>query len=182
MSCVFGIILAAGAGRRMGGPKAGLVVAGRSLLEHHAARLRGVTDHVLAVVRARQDAIAVAQIEVHTLDPAGSLALAVQALDRTHPARDTDVVVITPVDMMPPASSTLSRLIAAASGASAVTPRHDGASGHPIVVRRPVLDVYRTSAPRLRDVLSGVHRLRLDVEDPCVLGDFDTPADLPRAV
>lgn len=174
---VFGIVLAAGAGQRMGGPKADLVLDGTTLLAQHVARLREVSAaHVVAVVRAPQ-AVDAELVVGATAHPGASLARAVAALER-FAAHAGDAVIVTPVDLRPPSVTTLRTLVAALGVADAATPRYAGRSGHPAVVRRAVLAPYRTSAPRLRDVLAAVRRLRVDVEDPSVLGDFDTPADL----
>ncbi|AKU99425.1 hypothetical protein AKJ09_06089 [Labilithrix luteola] len=94
-------------------------------------------------------------------------------------------VVVTPVDMLPVAPATLQSLLGAVErGAVAATPVFRGRGGHPVVVRGELLAVYAsaTSAPRLDRVLNdaGERRVRVAVDDPTVLADYDVPTDCPE--
>jgi CTP:molybdopterin cytidylyltransferase MocA len=177
-----GIVLAAGAGVRMGGPKALLMVDGEPLASVHARRLREAgCRRVVIVTRAELAARFFMEAEVAVSaapDPAGSLAIGLRALA---PLAD-DVLVITPVDAWPALVATVGRLVRTVrSGADAATPTRDARGGHPVALRARVLDC---DAPRpLRDVLNdlGAKRMRVQVDDPGIAVDLDTPDDVQRA-
>lgn len=176
----------------MGGPKALVHVGGRALLERHLERLHasGCTS-VTAVVRpadadvaraiARRLPFDVTLVAAATPSQAASLASAIGQLV----LEDGDVVAITPVDLLPPRPATVRALAAALASASALaaTPSFRGQGGHPALVRPEVLAPYvRGEPPPLRDVLEalGARRVRVEVDDAAVTGDFDRPDDLPR--
>lgn len=195
MTTVCGIVLAAGEGRRMGGSKALLELHGATLVEHHVARLVEIgCTSVAVVVQPGLAGVVRALLQAHrevlvhgvtTGSQAESLAVGVRVL---HQGRSTgdDVIVVTPVDMLPAEARTYRALLAHLTGAVvAVTPLHRGRGGHPVVARRAVLSSYeadaRGSAPTLREVLAAVgvpRRRRVELDDPRVLGDLDTPADV----
>jgi CTP:molybdopterin cytidylyltransferase MocA len=178
------IILAAGAGARMGGAKATLVVEGEPLARRHARRMReaGCEDVVL-VTRAElalRFAADAAVVVSAAPDPAGSLALGLRALA---PAPG-DLVVVTPVDAWPARPETIAALIAAVrGGALAATPSHGGRGGHPVVARGAVLAPLAEAPRPLRGALAalGSARVRIDVDDASVTRDLDTPADVLEA-
>jgi CTP:molybdopterin cytidylyltransferase MocA len=182
---VVGIVLAAGDGVRMGGSKALLALDGEPLVLVHAARLlEGGCARVVAVVRAdvlgtlgvvKDARLVVSDAE----DQAGSLAVALGE----HRAPPDEIVVVTPVDAAPAGQETIRRLVdEVAKGVLAATPRFETKSGHPIACRRSVLEPYRGKPPYppLRDVLRalGDKRSRIDVNDPRVGVDLDTPEDV----
>lgn len=186
MTSLCGIVLAAGEGRRMGGPKALLEVRGSALVEQHVARLveAGCTCVVIVVRPAQADAVRrllgkypQATVEaVVTSSQSDSLAAGLRVVP-SH-----DVLIITPVDLLPANLATHQRLLAALDHATlAVTPLHAGRGGHPVIARRVLLDSFADRPRPLRDILAeaGEARQRIEVDDPRVLGDFDTPADLP---
>lgn len=196
-SAPLAIVLAAGAGRRMGIPKASLVTGGRSLLDHHALRLAELGCHRIALVVPPAIAAALGDrpraagaflVPVVSQSPAESLAAGIQALAI---AREPgEVVVVTPVDLLPPGAPTLEKLLGALldhdcdPSALAATPTYRGRGGHPVVVRRAVLAEHLSAPtpPPLRDILRRIEReggrRRIEVTDPRILGDLDTPADL----
>jgi|CZKU01.1.fsa_nt_gi CTP:molybdopterin cytidylyltransferase MocA len=197
MTTLGGIVLAAGEGRRMGGAKALLALEGATLVEHHVARLVQVGCTTIAVV-VRPDTAEVvrtllrehreARVEaVTTSSQAESLAAGLRALDEAGSTRH-DVIVVTPVDMLPAEVATHHTLLAHLTGAAlAVTPVYGGRGGHPVVARRVMFAPYEAAgagalAP-LREVLAEAaeSRRRVEVDDPRVLGDLDTPSDV-RAV
>jgi molybdenum cofactor cytidylyltransferase len=183
---VVGIVLGAGDGVRMGGSKALLTLDGTSGVEAHASRLRDAgCRRVVAAVRASAlGALGVvknARLVVSGADDqAGSLAIALHE-ERALP---NDIIVITPVDAAPAGQATIERLIAEVSkGALAATPRFEGKSGHPVACRKSVLEPYSKKSaayPPLRDVIRalGTARVRVDVNDPRVVVDLDTPEDV----
>jgi molybdenum cofactor cytidylyltransferase len=185
-SDVVGIVLAAGDGVRMGGSKALLTLDGVSGVEAHATKLRDAgCSQVVAAIRP----LALASLGVvkearlvasDAPDQAGSLAV---VLREVRLLADV-IVIVTPVDAAPAGLMTLEKLVDEVErGAQAATPRFEGKSGHPMVCRRSVLEPYMTrkaSYPPLREVLRGLGsaRVRIDVSDPRVVVDLDTPEDV----
>ncbi len=171
----------------MGGPKALLLVAGEPLARLHARRLQEVARATVVIVtraelaaRFAGDAIVVAS---SAPDPAGSLAVGLGAL-AAEPFHPDDLLIITPVDALPVRAETLAALLSAVvAGAEAATPRYRERGGHPVVIRARALAGYALAPRPLRDVLAelGERRVRVEVEDPSVATDLDTPEDV-RAV
>ena len=178
---VVGIVLAAGAGRRFGGPKAEVVLAGERLLDRAVRVLRtgGCTD-VVAVVRARArvvDARAVVNDDPER-GMASSLALGLQAAAETSASRA--VVVLADMPGVQPTT------VAAVAGSSApiAMAGYAGRRGHPIAFARELW----------AEVAENVHgdegaRAYIDAHPELVsvveigdarraLADIDTAADL----
>lgn len=179
------IVLAAGEGRRMGGPKGLLIVDGRPLIEAHVQRLREVGCGPVVVVARGVSAELVERLPhvlvlcAQTGSMAASLAFGVREL----PERADGLVVVAPVDGLPARISTLHALLhaAASEGVLVATPQHRGRGGHPIVLRQQLLRRFgEGDAGTLRELVRGVgaRRRRVEVDDPGVLIDLDTPDDL----
>lgn len=177
------VVLAAGSGGRMGGPKARLLVGDAPLALLHVRRLREARARGIVVVARPDDVAWLAGLGVDAVassapNPAGSLAVGVRAL------APGETVLVTTVDTLPARVATIEALRArVAAGARAATPVHAGSGGHPVVVRADVLDAYRRGdPPPLRDVLAalGDERARVEVDDAAVVGDLDTPEDVVR--
>ena len=170
----------------MGGPKAALVVDGRTLLAHHLERLYALGCAPILVVLHEDvgppEALppSVRILAARTPSQAASLALAVAALPAS-----AEAVLVTPVDLLPPRLDTLRTLVAAlGEGHLAVSPTFGARGGHPVIVRRALLTPYaRGDAPPLRALLdeAGARRLRVPVDDERVCGDLDRPSDLADA-
>lgn len=178
------LILAAGSGGRMGGPKARLLVDGVPLVLRHVRRAREAgCERVLVVARPEDlDWLATEGVEAvasRAPDQAGSLAVGVRAL------RDVrDHVLVTPVDTLPASCATITSLRGRiCDSIDAVSPRFEGRGGHPLIVRSRVLDPYREGlSPTLRELLAtlGIRRIRLPVDDPATALDLDLPEDVVR--
>jgi CTP:molybdopterin cytidylyltransferase MocA len=179
------IVLAAGEGRRMGGPKALLVVDGKPLIHAHVQRLQELGCSPIIVVMREATAAALGTITgveiiaANTDSMAGSLKVAVASLS---PGPDR-IVIVAPIDTLPARRSTLHALLTAASvdGVHVATPQYRGRSGHPIAIREELLQVFRAGyAGTLRDLVrsAGAARQRLEVADASVQIDLNTPADL----
>ncbi|MDT4894154.1 MAG: hypothetical protein QOE97_3189 [Pseudonocardiales bacterium] len=177
-STIAGVVLAAGAGSRMGGPKAELVVAGTRLVDRAAAALHAAgCVPVLAVVRCGVE-VPGATVLVNRRPEDGlrsSLAIAIEA------ASGSDAVAVCLVDQ-PGIGATAVRAVAAAwrPGRIAVAD-FAGTRGHPVVMA-PAL--WRT-ALELAAPDDGARRLlqsRPDLVDAVAVPgdprDLDTPADL----
>jgi len=194
---IVAIVLAAGQGSRLGGPKALLLVrdpAASNALEiplieaQCRDRLAAESDRVLAVLRPDTAALvadrlraAGAEIVVShapdALGPAGSLAAAAAYLG---PAPALTAVVITPVDVRASAAAVRSLIGALSPGAGlpplAAVPRFSGRKGHPVVLHPAALARYLApDVPPLRDHLRalGDRVVGLDVDDPHVAEDLD---------
>jgi nicotine blue oxidoreductase len=181
---IAGLVLAAGEGRRMGAPKALLVVDGLPLVARHAARLTEAGCGELVIV-VRPALVASVEafgtgariVGASTAAQAESLEVGLAALP------PWGELLVTPVDLLPARVETLRALLAELrrSGACAVTPEYAGRGGHPVALaasfgaaRRPGEGV----SLRAQLEALGPRRRRLPVDDPAVLGDFDTPAAL----
>jgi CTP:molybdopterin cytidylyltransferase MocA len=114
--------------------------------------------------------------------PAGSLAYAATRLG------DADVALITPVDAPPARADTVARLLKRLEGDPtllAARPVYHGRAGHPVALRRAALARYtEPDPPALRDHLRalGAACAGVDVPDPTVLIDLNTPADVMGAI
>lgn len=199
------IVTAAGLGERMGGPKALLAVRWGDgtgelplAIAHARAHLdEGGAERVIVVVkpdvagllsRFKQRALdIVVSTARHELGPAGSIQRALLVLPKPPEAW----VMIEPVDMPSSTRAIRSRLLEGASrtpAPDAVRPVHDGRRGHPVLVRRRVLDpMASANPPTLRDVLHAMPAwqadrpggvLDVDVVDPRATTAFDAPADI----
>jgi molybdenum cofactor cytidylyltransferase len=179
------IVLAAGAGRRMGGPKALLVVDGQPLICAHVQRLREVFCRPIIVVTRPDVAAALGEIpgvqsiSAETDSMAASLSVALRSL----PLQRNRIVMVGPVDMLPARRSTLALLMAAATAEDTLvaTPSHNSRSGHPIAIREELLQAFcKGYVGTLRDIVrsAGSKRRRVEVDDAAVTSDLNTPADL----
>jgi CTP:molybdopterin cytidylyltransferase MocA len=191
------VVLAAGRGERMGGPKALLLVHDEHGEEaplavvHARARLASESERVIVVVRAEVAHVlrpllpAGAEVVISTRPddegPAGSIVTAASRLD------GAEALLITPVDVRPARPETARALVAALASGTAIAarPRHGGRRGHPVALRSEALAPYRAPAapPPLRDVLRALGERCVDVvlDDADAMADFDAPADLGGA-
>ncbi|EYF08988.1 nucleotidyltransferase family protein [Chondromyces apiculatus] len=199
MSAPVAILLAAGRGTRLGGPKALLAWPGATkgaperplAIAHAEARLDAESARVLIVARqpvvtaliryVRPGIDLLVSHAADDLGPAGSLAVAASRL------APTDIAIISPVDTPPARGTTVAQLLARIAQGDppplAVRPRHDSRGGHPVVVRAAALARYaEPDPPPLRDHLRslGAGIVDHDVDDPAILTDLDKPIDLFR--
>jgi CTP:molybdopterin cytidylyltransferase MocA len=180
------IVLGAGKGERIGGPKALLAAppSGEALALAHARRALAVGCECVVLVVAPSVAATLADVlpdrcmltRSTASDQAGSLAVGFDAIDPD--ARGLEALMVAPVDAPPPAPDTIRALLAALRGRTqAATPSYQGRAGHPIVCRPMALEPVRLLGAPLRDVLRalGDARVHVDVDDPDVVVDLDTP-------
>ena len=179
VKCV-GVILAAGGGRRMGGPKAlRTLEGGQTLLEAHVNALSKRCDRIVVVVGASADQVQAclpSEVEVVVNDrwavtePRDSLRMALGGLDAG------TVAVVTPVDCPPVPEFTLSHLLA---HPAPCVPVYEGQRGHPVV-----LDAARTCRQlhqkTLHEVLSASETTLVSVKWPGTLLNLNTPEDWAR--
>ena len=182
------VLLAAGAERRFGGDKLlaplqdGTSVGAAACRAMHAA-----LGHVVAVVRPGDDALASALAAsgatiVHCARAdegmGASLACGVTA------TADAQGWVVALADMPWIAPATIRSVAEAiAAGAPIAAPVHRGERGHPVGFSAAHRDALMTlsgdEGARSLVAHGGVELVRIDVDDPGVLRDVDTPDDLP---
>lgn len=185
---ITGIVLAAGASRRMGSPKALLEVNGETFYERAVAILKaGGCDEVVVVADPADPEVAerIDGMGVRSVPGAGrgsqqidSLRAGLRALDR-----DVMAAVVLPVDHPLVAPETVAALIGEfrASAAPIVLPVTGGERGHPALFGAPLFEelLGGTLPEGARSV---VHEhadevVEVEVEDRGILLDIDTPAD-----
>jgi molybdenum cofactor cytidylyltransferase len=192
-----GIILAAGLSTRMGTPKALLLASsGRTFVRVLAYALLdgGVTD-ALIVRRPDDERL---QHEVESLGPrvrivvnehadTGQLSSVVAGLNAAD-RPGVRGVLVTPVDAPFVRSATIRALIETASAAHPpiVRPAYHGRHGHPVIFSRALFDELRRADPSV-GAKAVVHAhmadiINLEVDDPGVLADVDTPEDYDRII
>jgi molybdenum cofactor cytidylyltransferase len=173
-----GLVLAAGEGRRFGGPKQLARVGDRALVEHAVAAL-GDLDRVVVVLGARAEEIRagadLAGAEV-VVCPDWAEGMGASLRHGLAAVQDCDEVVIVLADQPFITRAVVERVRAAPGDAARAV--YDGAPGHPVVIRRPVLA--RAGELRgdsgFRDLLTGVTEVECaDLADPA---DIDTREDL----
>jgi CTP:molybdopterin cytidylyltransferase MocA len=129
---VSGIVLAAGAGRRMGGPKAELVVSGERLLDRAVRVLSdGGCAEVVAVVRA--DTRVDGAVVVVNSDPDRGMG---SSLRLGLAAASGDRAAIVLVDTPGIAADAVRRTLGVAAPIAVAT--YGGRRGHPVVIDRPL--------------------------------------------
>ena len=112
-------------------------------------------------------------------DMAGSIRAGLAAVDRSAPAV---LVCLADHPLVSPATIAALCEAHAAEPGRIVIPVHAGRRGHPVLFPRPVIEEL-SNLPTLRDVVrKDPGRVRLlEVPDPGILLDMDTPADYERA-
>jgi len=188
---IHAIILAAGRGARMGGPKALLALEGETFLAGVARRLRrpGV-ERVTAVIgheaeRVRREAALPADV-VTIMNPhyADGMLTSILAGLEDADAAGADAVLVHPVDHPLVDAETVDAVIAALRhGAIIAVPSHGGRRGHPGGFARPAWATLRAAAPDegARGVLARHPEWSVHVPagEECVLG-VNTPEDYER--
>lgn len=180
----------------MGQPKALLICPdGRTFVRALADTLReGGTDTPLIVGRADDDGL---RLEVEAsghgarlvinddADRGGQLSSLLAGL-RHADRPGIRALLVVPVDAPLVTPDTVATLIAvfSATGAPIVRARFGGKNGHPVVFSRAVFDQLRAADPQagakavLRAHAGAI--VNVDVADPAVVGDVDTPEDYRR--
>jgi CTP:molybdopterin cytidylyltransferase MocA len=175
-----GVILAAGESRRMGRPKAFLPFRGGTFLSGIAATLGRRCSPVIAVFGFdAQRLIPAATATVTGVEnPAWQLGMltSLQAGLRAVP-RDCDAVLFTLVDHPAVQDATVDALFE--SRAAIAIPRFDKRRGHPVLIRRGVMEEFIAEPPRskVRDVIDrhAAEIEYIEVDDSGISDDIDDP-------
>ena len=187
-----GIVLAAGRSTRMGQSKAQLEAApGVTFLEHAVKALRaGGCRYVIAVVNDEEDwtarladvsGAAVVVNEMKGSQQIDSIRLGLAALPE-----DSAGVMILPVDFPGLQPGTVETLVStfAKTRPPVIVPVHNGTPGHPVVFARSVFgELLAEPLPNGAESIVEAHaqdRVEVQVADPAVLVDVDTPEDYKR--
>jgi CTP:molybdopterin cytidylyltransferase MocA len=188
---VAAVVLAAGEGRRLGGPKALLSIGGTSFLAHVCGQFSaaGVTEIVAVLgaqaarVRAEAGMPEGVTVVVNEDWPRGMLSSVCHGIAA---AEDADAVLVHPVDNPSVTPATIRRVVTALeAGALIAVPSHAGRRGHPAGFSRSVWPALREAAPELgaRAVLRDHPAWVVHVPaGPDCLWDVDTPEDLAALV
>lgn len=181
-----GLILAGGRGERFGGPKAfASLPDGQTFLEACTATLREAgACPVLATLPAGSPDPGVEGLVPYPLPEPGldMFASLRVGLGRLLTVTGWNVVVVLPVDHPLARPSTARALVeAVGGGVQAVRPGHRGKHGHPIGLARSVAEAVvagELPGPTLREVLHAAAVADVDVDDPGVTANCNTPERL----
>lgn len=178
-----GLILAAGASRRMGQPKALLPYRGGTFLGHLWDRLQELQLPWTRVVTSPDLVVPMPHLvnPETARGPIGSIQLALRM-----GAGDYPWLLVVAVDRPRVSPHTFAKLChqAQQSGAHVIVPAYQGRRGHPIIFARccyadllaaPDDPGARWVVARHRD-----QRLEVEVDDPAILEQFDTPEQLAK--
>jgi len=181
---IAGLVLAAGAGRRLGRPKAEVVLGGVRLIDRAVNTLRaGGCDQVFAVVRSadvRADGATTVPNPAADDGMGSSVRTGMAALPD-----DTEAVVLTLVDLPDITPAEVRAMIGwYRNGASIIAARRAGTRSHPVLVARRWFSAFSGAAhdDQGSRAFFGTHWDDIDFLDyPDVILDIDTPADLAAA-
>ncbi|HEV3436353.1 MAG TPA: nucleotidyltransferase family protein [Gemmata sp.] len=195
---IFAVLPACGHSTRMGCPKLALPLGDRTVIEHVVLALRaGGVDRTLVVVgphvpelvslatTAGADVLA---LPVPTLDMRATVAAGLTYLEELYRPLLTDWWLLAPADHPTLSPTVIHQLRAAANSRthSIIIPTHQGNRGHPALIAWPHAAAVRTLPPgRGINALLREHdreTLELDMAEPGILSDLDTPEDYVRLV
>ena len=179
---IAGLILAGGASRRMGRPKALLEFQNETFLGRLQRIFLAHTDPLVVVLGhdtgAVRQAVDSRVLQAINQDPERGMLSSLQT--GLEFLKDAERVLFLPLDYPAIHEETVAALCAAAM-ATVVMPRFEGRRGHPVLISQSVVrqllalplegaarDVIRSHNPTVQYV---------DVNDPAILMDVDTPED-----
>jgi molybdenum cofactor cytidylyltransferase len=184
---IAGIILSAGASRRMGTPKALLQLDGEGFLDRLIGLFREAAIPVIVVLGHQAEQIRTgiqrgsdARLVVNPAPERGMLSSLQCGLEAVFP--EAEAVMFTPVDHPNLENSTLEKLVRRfESERSSVTiPTYQGKHGHPVLIARPLITEL-LALPTTAQASDVIHRYRsqtsyVAVEDQAVMTDIDDRA------
>lgn len=181
------VVLAAGSGSRLGGPKLRIVVDGQSFLAHTVEVLASAGVGPICCVVAAEDAPWARQEVVDAAvcvnpDPArGMLSSVVAGLAFVQGEAGA---LIAPVDHPYVRVSTIKSLLKTFAGFPdhIIKPVYRGRTGHPVILPKTIFHAVLEASgmTTLREVLAqaGVQARYVDVDDEGVVVNVNTPADI----
>ncbi len=185
---IAGLILSAGASRRMGTPKALLEIQGEAFLER-LIRVLSTTCQPIAVVLGHDAERIRAGISIHTEaifttnpDPERGMFSSLQCALAEVPA-SAEAVLFTPVDYPGIQPATVAAIARAfTTGRSPVTiPRYQGQRGHPVCISRDLRQqmLALPATGQAHDLIRSYREQTcfVEVDDPGILADIDNPED-----
>ena len=179
-----GLILAAGEGRRFGGTKQLAELRGRPLLEYALEAMTGVSPRVVVLGHAadkirrgvNMHGASVVECEDWDEGQSASLRAGLAALAAV------DAVVVVLGDQPGITAEAIAAVVAAAGDEDAVRATYDGTPGHPVLLRRPLLD--RAGELRgdtgFRDLLESATVREVEIGGLADPADIDTREELAR--
>ncbi len=187
------IVLAAGRGKRAGGPKALIDVGGQPWWKRQAARLAGAGLKSVWVVsqRVREGMGTAHSLRCASADEAApmfaSILAGVAAIRETAGSTPPRGVFVLPVDVPVPEERTFEMLVEQLQGrepACAAAPLYKGKNGHPVYVtwsfaEEEILGRKHEGEPRLDYLLEGL-TLEVGVRDEAVTANLNTAEDFAR--
>jgi CTP:molybdopterin cytidylyltransferase MocA len=187
---VVAVVLAAGEGRRMGGPKALVAFEGTTFVERCVERMRrpGVAEVVVVVGPLQERVSALLPGVTCVPNPRaadGMLGSILRGLDAAD-ERQADAVLLHPVDHPLVDAATVDRVVEAlTTGARIAVPSREGRRGHPGGFGRAAWPALRAAPPArgARAVLADHPDWIVHVEGDagCIAG-IDTPDDYARLI
>jgi len=179
-----GLILAAGEGRRFGATKQLAELRGRPLLEYALAAMAGVSPRVVVLGHAADEIVA--GVDLHGASPvvcdtwaegqSASLRCGLAALP------GTDAVVVVLGDQPGVTAAAIEAIVTTGGDEDAVRATYDGTPGHPVLLRRPLLE--RAGELRgdtgFRDLLEHATVREVEIGGLADPADIDTREELAR--
>ncbi|MBI4873547.1 MAG: nucleotidyltransferase family protein [Acidobacteria bacterium] len=185
---IAGVILAAGQSRRMGRPKALLDWRGDTVLGRMTGLLGAVCEPLIVVLGYHAEDVGAAAgraIRVLNPNPEQGMLSSLQCGLRAVPG-EADAVFFTPVDYPGIQPHTVEALAAAlrASPAPLALPVCGGRRGHPVAIRRALIEEI-LALPAGAQPREAIHRhldqaVLVEVADPGILEDIDDPESYAR--
>ena len=176
---VAALILAAGASSRMGAPKALLDYRGETFVDRLRRLFAAHCGQVL-VVGAPSSPFAVDVVNPH---PERGMLSSLQA-GLAAVAPGVDAALFTLVDQPAIDESTVGTMVQGWGGEVLRIPRFEGRRGHPVLVARALFHEFLACEGTPRDVVSRHESeiVYVDVDDPGILLDADTPHDYQKLI
>jgi molybdenum cofactor cytidylyltransferase len=188
---IAGIILSAGASRRMGTPKALLLLHGAAFLDRLVTAFSPACDPTIVVLgydaeRIRESIVTTAPVRfILNPDPEQGMFSSLQCGLRALPA-NLEAAIFTPVDYPAIRAATVASIarVYEQRRCPVTMPLHAGQHGHPVCISRRVIDelLALPATAQARDVIRAYRPQTafVDVDDPGILSDVDLPEDYRR--
>jgi CTP:molybdopterin cytidylyltransferase MocA len=179
VSAPLAVILAAGESRRMGLPKALLDAGGETFAARLARVFTEAGCEVLIIVGADAATLRPRLPPVRIVENAGWSAGQFSSVRVGLGEAQARAVLVHPVDVPLVRPETVTAVLAALGSSAAVVPTHHGASGHPLGLAAEAVEriVEWNDVPHLEAAVARLNATRLEVPDPAILQEADTPQE-----